>query len=67
MPSDDLVKAAYDALRWQGEIHIDAQRFPIKIVDHVEQRDTPAVAQLVPTTTFRLQTISITDSGQRHF
>ena len=45
VPSDDLVKAACDALRWQGEIHIDAQRSPIKIVDHAEQTDTQVKLQ----------------------
>lgn len=46
-PANNLIQTPNDTLRWQREIDINARRFPVKVVDHIEQPDTPAGAQLV--------------------
>ena len=34
---DDVVEAADDAFRGQGKVHLDAQTFPIEVVQLVQQ------------------------------
>lgn len=35
-PLDDLIQRPYDPLRWQREINVDGQGFPVEVVDDVE-------------------------------
>jgi len=33
--------------RWQGEIHVDGQSPPVKVIDEIEHPDAPTVAEPV--------------------
>lgn len=44
-PFDDAVEAPYDALGWQREVDLDPQAFPIKVVQHVQQPECPAISE----------------------
>lgn len=42
-PLDDLFQGPDDAFCRKREIHVDAQAFPVKVVDHIEQPDRAPV------------------------
>ena len=45
--ANDLFQGPDHALRWQSEVHLDAQRLPVEVVDDVEQPKAASIRQLV--------------------
>lgn len=47
VPFDDLFERPDDTFGWQREIDMDAQAFPVAIINHIEQADAASIGQLV--------------------
>ena len=46
-PLDDPVQAANDPFGGQGKVHLNAQPFPVEVVEHVQQPELAAIAEAI--------------------